>query len=199
MVVGIGDVEFSTGQRQAARLREPCRIETVARLAVARPRRRFVPLQVDFLDLVIVAVGDVEESVAVHDAQRMLQPRLTPDAVDVAKLEQRASARQIGRADHRGHPALAIERNPADGRAFAVDDVQELPVGGHARRLCHRRFRQRTVRDVFPAGAGVNADRVGAEFVRPHLVRPGHSDVQRAVNVLQRPGTVERGLPQFSF
>ena len=143
------------GDAEPARLaeaRDPRGAVGVAGLARAEVRAALADARVEPLDLVVVGVGDEEDTRVPDDAERVLEAHVRrPGAVAVAELEEPLAD---DRSDRPARPGL----DHADRARLAVGDVEEPAVGREAARLVHRRRLARPVLQGLAAGAGVGRD-----------------------------------------
>src|ERR1044072_324344 len=89
MVVSIGEVEFLVRNSQPAGLLKRARTAVrLARFAAAEKRFDGARFRIEFLDLVVVGVGDQYLVVEGNYAERMLQSDIISLAVHVAEVKQ---------------------------------------------------------------------------------------------------------------
>src|SRR5262249_14878048 len=132
-------------------------------LAVAQEGPDHARLRVDGLDLVIIAVGDVERPVVPAQADAVLQQRGIARAVLVPEIEE-------ARADERPHLARRVEVDFPDRADLAVGDVDLARVDREAARLRELRVAVRAVLDVLAAVPAERGDGAFLEVEGPDLV-----------------------------
>ena len=69
------------------------------------------------------------------NSQRMLEPGLMAHAVHISKRKQRSPLRQLKCPHQRADLTAAGRREFTHRRAFTVDHIEKLAIGGDARRL----------------------------------------------------------------
>ncbi len=158
MVVGIGDVERIASDGDTSGFSEPCRFDSGTSLTVAQERGGPSCFQIDRLDLVVVAVGDIKRAVVEGDAERVLQSGLVADSIDVSECEQRLASRQVVCSDDSRDLSTGAGVDLSDRGSLAVGDEQVLAVGGERRGLSESGLVEWSVGDIFSAGAGEDLD-----------------------------------------
>src|SRR5882724_11146397 len=147
MVVGIGDVEFTVCDAETAGFIERrYRSVSLARHACSKKSFHAARFKIEFLDLVIVGIGDQYFAINCKHAQRMLQTHVIARAVDVTEVKQVAA--------HKCFYLTARDIDRPDNVRLAISDIKLLAIGGDAGRLRETSFEQRPVLASFPARTG---------------------------------------------
>ncbi len=127
VVVCIGHVEFSAGRGQAGGIVECRRGFGIVGLSGAGQCLRVAVDGIDFLDFIVIGVGNIEFALAIDNAQRVLQFDLICEAVSVAEGKQPGFGEMCG-ADHGADFFTVIEGDCANGTAFGVGDIEPRAV-----------------------------------------------------------------------
>src|SRR5262249_28467051 len=124
----------------------------------------------NFLDLVIVRIGHIEDIVVIRHTEGMLQPHLLfASAVLIAKLEEPFTNDGL-------HRAVDAKTNRADRTGLAVRHVQWRAIAADAARLGHRGLQAWGVNDVLAATAGIGLQVPRLQVHDPYLVWASHGD-----------------------
>ena len=202
MVVRVRDVEqrlsaiLKNGKAEAAGFaerRQLARSVVPAHRPGTQHRLHRAGQRQNFLDFVVVRVGNEQLALMPFNADGVLQPHVMLHPVPVSK------GKQIYTHQRRHPPGHRVDAGAAHAAGLGIGEVQDgtaAPVAAHhdAAGLRQRRLGQRAVVDVLPAGAGVGTYRPVGQRQPPQLVDARHGDVQSAVVVRQVPRAAERDL-----
>src|SRR5437870_3680207 len=129
MIVCVRYIEFISDRAETARLVEfNARPILIARLAAPKERLRGPVFRIDYLDLVIVGIGYIEEPICELDSERMLKTGLAALAILIVETEQIAASR-----DRAHFPGLEIDS--AYRADLAIGNIEILAVESEPRGL----------------------------------------------------------------
>jgi hypothetical protein len=184
VVVGVGDEQLSAGDAQAARFIE-CRdsFSAVGKAMFAGAKPSLNPAFVwkEPLDLVVVAVRDVDNATVRRKPDWMLQARGISNAVLITEVKQPRSNKGF-------HLIARREFDKADSARLAISEIQASVFDGETAGLRKPGLPAVTVSNRFDAISGVGFDPACFEVKSPELMRSRHCDV--------KPALVQRKIPR---